>query len=352
MDWVSGRLHVNDVPRVQDVYEYSRAMGLGLTRRTIAKELRLHQAYMLNMPQQREKFRHQKHRPIITHQLGQLHADIGYFSVTRDYETPKSFRHGYLVTRDVLSRFVSVVILRYGKSADAMVRAFEELLHQHKNVHPEYNIMSVAFDRETSVLSHKVQNFFKEHHIKFHAFQMSASKAKGAESAIKQIRTVMARLEREHFPQGRWWKLLQPCVDIINARPILIDGKNTGFSPQDITLDNLEAFKKKLIKSAPSYFFSQYEIAPALVDFRYEVGDLVRPKLLATSSDVIGVKTSQVNLKTEVFEIVKKVPYVTRRMTIGKAYKCKDIKTGRVEVFDEHDVALSKLDYIRGENRK
>ena len=338
MDWVSGRLEMKDVPRLKDVCEYAQSKRFGLSKKEIARALRMHEVYRLNMPQQRRRSRSQHYRPILTNYLGQMHADLGYFSVTRDYETPKSFRHGFLVVKDILSRFIYVVILRNGKSADAMVRAFEDVLRQHAFVHPDYPISSISFDRETSVLSNKVQSFFSHHQIAFHAFQMTSSKAKVAESAIKQIRTTMARLLRNSHPHGRWWNLLQPCANILNARPIVIDGKNTGFSPRDINSGNVEKFLARVVKAAPAFHFGQFEVSPTLVKFRFPVGTKVRAKLIVTSSELIGNKRSQMNVTDQVFIIEKQIPFITRKMNLAKMYKCRDVETDQMETFDEDDL--------------
>jgi hypothetical protein len=71
------------------------------------------------------------------------------------------------------------------------------------------------------------------------------------------------------------------------------------------------------------------------------VGDIVRPKLLATSSALIGVKRSEENLKQDRFRIEELVPYVARNYSVGRAYRCVNLKTRQVEVFDEWDLALS-----------
>ena len=338
MDWVTERLRLKDVPRLHDVYQHAQSRNYGLSRKSIAKALRMHEAYKMNMPQQRMRSRSQNYRPIITNYLGQLHADLGYFSLSRDYETPKSFQHGFLVTKDILSRYINVVILRHGKSADAMVRAFEELLRQHSIVHPDYPISSISFDRETSVLSHKVQNFFSHHNIAFHAFQLTASKAKVAESSIKQIRTIMTRLLRDMYPQGRWWNLLQHCADVLNSRPIVIDGRNTGFAPRDINTENLQQFLHQVVKAAPAFHFGQFEVSPTLVEFKFEVGTKVRAKLLETSSEVIGKKRSQMNLTEQVFVIEKRWPFITRKLTLTQMYNCRDLETNQMITFDEDNL--------------
>lgn len=63
MEWVSERLRFNDVPRLADVYEHSRREGYSVSKKQIAMKLRLHEAYTMNMPQQREKSRSKKIDP-------------------------------------------------------------------------------------------------------------------------------------------------------------------------------------------------------------------------------------------------------------------------------------------------
>jgi len=340
MDWVSSRLRFNDVPRVSDVYEQARARQFTVSKRAIAQRLRLHEVYHMNMPQQRQRLRSKKYRGIITNTLGNLHCDIGKFSVVREYETPVTYRAGYLIARDVLSRFLYVVILRKEKSADALVRAFEELLAYHSRVHPGHKIKSVSFDKEPGVMSRKVQTFFAENNISFHAFQMSASKAKLAEGGIRQIRTTIARLMRQNRPKDRWWNLLQPAADMLNSQIVYVDGKSTNFAPKDININNLSEFIDTLHRLAPSYYFSQFDLAPKLVNFKYAIGMKVQPKLIITSSATVGEKRSEVNLKEDVYEIEKLVPFVTRDLTVGRAYKCMHVDTGDTEVFEEDDLAL------------
>jgi hypothetical protein len=161
MDWVSTRLDQNDIPRVTDIVDYAHSV-LGyrdLTQRQIGKRLRLHPAYLFNSTQQRQKRRSQKYRPIIINTLGSLHADIGYFPVTREYETPKSFRAGFLVAKDVLSRYTYIIVLKKSKKAESMMAAFTELMKQHEKVNGGLPIRSISFDRETSVVGNQVQQF-------------------------------------------------------------------------------------------------------------------------------------------------------------------------------------------------
>jgi hypothetical protein len=71
------------------------------------------------------------------------------------------------------------------------------------------------------------------------------------------------------------------------------------------------------------------------------VGSVVRPKLLATSSAQIGVKRSEENLTKDRFRIEQQVPYVARNYSVGRAYRCVNLRTRQIEVFDEWDLALS-----------
>ena len=311
MSWVTSRVEMHDVPRVNDIHEFARQQGYDLTKRVIAKHLRLHPLYASNMPQQRQPFRSQKYRPIIVNSLGHLHADIGKISVVREYETPISFRAGYLIAVDVLSRYTYVVILKKEKSAQALLKALKELLMQHAEAHPDYAIKSIAFDQEPGILSKAVQNYFAENHIAFHAFKYSSSKAKMAEANIRRIRTYYARIRQQQKESDRWWRIMPNMVEAINNKEI----------------------------------FSQYEISPRLVDFQFAIGMYVRPKVITTSSAVLGLKHSEKTLTDDVFKILSLEPFVTRAHTIGKGYKCVNINTGDIEIWYEDDIALASLDY-------
>ena len=341
MKWVSDRLRYNDVPRVSDAYEYSKTMQFNLSKMTIANKMRGHPHYHMNMPQQRQASRSQKYRPIQVNSLGHLHADIGKFSVVSEYETPISFRAGYLVAIDVLSRFVYVVILKKSKSADAILRALQQLMEHHKEHHPDYSIKSISFDKEPGIMSSKIQDFLKRNNISFHAFQLSSSKAKMAEATIRRIRTAYARLYQMD-KSNRWWRLMPDMVRQFNTQTIVIDGKRTDFRPVDINTGNVEQFVLQLQKKAPAYYYSQYQISPRFVDFKYVIGMYVRPKRISTSSAVLGQKHSEKTLEDDLFRIEELIPFVTRAMTIYKAYRCTHTLKGYSEIFEEDVIVPSE----------
>ena len=78
------------------------------------------------------------------------------------------------------------------------------------------------------------------------------------------------------------------------------------------------------------------------MNFKYSVGTLVRPKLLVTSSAVIGVKRSEVNLEQDAFVITEQIAYVAQNFKIGRAYCCSNLATREEEIFDEWDLAESE----------
>ena len=196
------------------------------------------------MPQQRIQGRSKVYRPIVVSELGHWHADIGFFAINQRYETPISYRAGYLVAKDVLSRQIYATPLIKSRTADSIISAFKKLFDVHSLKHPNAHILSISFDRETSVMSKKVQSFFKSLGITFHAFKMSSSKAKYAEGAIRQIREVMARLMERGIKKDRWWNLLPTVVDILNSREIVVDQKPLGYAPNQINKDNVGLFLK------------------------------------------------------------------------------------------------------------
>jgi hypothetical protein len=137
----------------------------------------------MNSSQAREPKRSNKHRPIIVNNLGALHCDIGFFPVTRDYETTVTYRSGFLVAKDVLSRMVYISILRGSRTAKDMIWAFRDIMRQFEQQNGGQKVQSISFDKERSVMGKEVQNFFKENNISFFAFSMTASKSKMAEGA-------------------------------------------------------------------------------------------------------------------------------------------------------------------------
>ena len=160
MNWVTDQFKKYDPPRFTDVFDYAyRVQGFTkLTRGAIRKALRLHPGYAVNARQSRRPLRSGKHRPVLVNNLGHLHADIGFFSVTREYETPVSFRSGYLVAKDILSRFTYVSILYKNKSTDSIKKAFDDIFAQFRKQNDGLKVVSVSFDKEPAVMSKIMQN--------------------------------------------------------------------------------------------------------------------------------------------------------------------------------------------------
>jgi len=114
------------------------------------------------------------------------------------------------------------------------------------------------------------------------------------------VRTTIRRLRDSGFHnKERWWHLLQSAVDSLNAREIRIKGKGIGFAPRDVNHSNVDEVLGRLQKRDPSYFYTQFQIAPQLANFKFQLHDVVRPKLIVTSSEVIGVKRSERSLEGE-----------------------------------------------------
>jgi hypothetical protein len=341
--WLTERVRYNDVPRMSDVMGHVKSEGWGLKKKGVREVLLEHPYFKMNVRQQRGAGRSRMYRPVIVSELGHWHADIGYFATNKRYEMPVRYRAGYLVAKDVLSRYVYAVPLIKDKSAESMMRALGQLLEAHRQHLPDVRVKSIAFDRETSMLSRKVQEYLSSENIRFHTFDMSSSKAKFAEGAIRLIREKVAVLMRRQNAKDRWWDLLPVVVENLNSQQIVVDGKKIGnFTPGTVRSDTVSAFVKLLHRKVPAYYYGQFDIAPSLVDFKYQVGTLVRAKLIATSSEVVGNKRSETNLTRQVFVIEEKVPYVTRNMKVGVAYKCREMDNPEhVEVFQEDEIALT-----------
>lgn len=352
-EWLSERLRFNDVPRMTEIESYVESSKLDLKKRDIRRVLLHHPNYKMNLRQQRLAGRSRMYRPVIVGSLGHWHADIGYFAANKRYATPVTYRAGFLIAKDVLSRYVYAVPLLKTKSAESMVQAFGMLFEKHRKRLPDVPIKSIAFDKETSVLSNKVQSFLAKENVTFHAFEMSSSKAKFAEGAIRLVREKMAVLMRRNDPKDRWWNLLDAVTDNLNRQQIVVDGKKIGnYAPRDVNSNTVRDFVAMLHQKVPSYYYGQFDLAPSLVDFKYKTGTLVRAKLIATSSEVVGTKRSETNLTGEVFVIEEVVPYVTRNMKVGRAYKCRDVRTmEKVEIFQEDEIVPTSRDGDAEEER-
>lgn len=256
-----------------------------------------------------------------------------------------------MVAVDVVSRYVYLVCLKKTKAKEAMVEVFRTLLAVHRAAGHRHPIVSISFDRETSVMSKLVQSYLAGKGISFTSFKMSKSKAKHAEGCIKRVREVMARLQRHYGPKRKWWTLLGEVAAVLNNRTIVIEGKRLegGYTPATVTVDNLPDFLAQVYKGDPSAYAAQFNVDPESVVFAYPVGLYVRAKLIVTSSAVIGNKHAETNLTDQVFRIIEQKPFVTKRLSVGKGYRCLNLRTGEVEFFSENDIVPTDPDIVTGD---
>jgi len=361
MSWVTRQIQVGYVPKFSEVNDYAnRVLKFNqLKRPSIVKELRLHKAYLMNSSQARKKFKGSKHRPIVVNNLGHLHGDIGFYSITSKYPTPLEKRAGFLVCKDILSRFTYFSVLKRNRTADSMINALRDIFNQFRQQNPGLKVLSLGFDQERSIMSHKVQAYLKKKNIAFHPFSNTSSKSKFAENVISLIRTTNARLEGniskyEGVKEGeeRWWKLIVPTIlKTLNNRPIEINNKFLTFSngtfdhpyytPADVNSNNLKNFLLQIKKANAAYYFAQFHLSTRGVKFKFQIGDYVRPKLIIISSQVIGNKRSEKSLSDEVFVVLKQNLYLSKSRTIERFYLVKSLDTGKKEEYSEDEIALT-----------
>lgn len=342
--WLRQQLQEKSVPRLADVWQYAQNnVRPKLTKKQVSTLLRLHKDYLQVMHQQRAVSRSRKYRPIITNALGYMHGDIGFFSVNDRYPTPPTFRAGYLVLVDILSRRVYLEVLKKRRNADAVIKALEKILDRVK----DYPIKGISFDLEPSIISKKVQSFLAKNHIKFTPFKFSNTKAKFAENAINRVRKRIEVLEKhalEKTPKEKqtWWKLLRDVEKMLNNKPIMIENALLPFTPAGINPSNVENFIASVQLRSPAQYFGQFNIDPRLVQFKFKIGDYVKAKTIVTSASVLGDKRSTHQLTKETFIIVHIKPYYTKNQTLGIAYLCKDIEADSANIyeFNEEDLAI------------
>lgn len=337
--WLDKQLTLGSAPRTQDIIEHSLRSQLGLSRGEIRRMVRLDPSYVDNSHQQRDPLSSRKERPILTNTLGMLHCDLAFFPVVREYKTPKTFRHGFLVAKDILSRYTYIDLLKASKTAKTLVKSLKRIFHHHDKVHPDYPVLSLAWDKEPGMRSEEMRVFLKERHIKRVFFQESRSKSKMAENCIRLIRTKAARLMKK-LPKRMWWRILPRIMQDLNEEEIVVGGKRTGYSPRDIDTTNVRDFIRKLQKAVPAYYFSQFKTVPSFVKFRFNLGDIVRAKSVLASSQVLGTKRSQLNLQPQTYEIVLREPFTTKDLHNRPLYRCRNTHSGDIEIFSEQDIAL------------
>jgi hypothetical protein len=350
--WVTEQVERNNPPRFSDAVDYAyRVLGLtSLPKSAIVRAMRLHPAYLMNAPQRLKNKRWNKNRPIIVKNLGNLHGDIGFFPVTRDYETPKRFRTGFLVCKDILSRYTYISVLDTTRDASSMIKALAHIFAQFKKQNPTLQVRSLAFDKEKSIMGNKVQSFLAEQNVSFYFFQNTRSKSKMAEGEIRIIRNQIRKLR--YNKEQRWWRLIDSAVASLNQQPIRLNNQyikmknGTYYTPSSVGEHNVQDFLSKIEKAVPAYYFNQFMVDPSLVKYKFQVGTLVRQKLLASSSAAIGEKRSDISLGKIVFEIVKLSAYVSKALTIEPLYIVVNINdSSDKEFFDEDEIAETTVSH-------
>lgn len=340
-----------EVPRLIDAVKFAQTLRPRLTRKQVSAILRTNINFHQVMSQSHittlasgtgSNLKTGNYRPIITNSLGNFHGDIGFFSINEHYPTPITYRSGYLVLVDVLSHLVYLEVLKKSKSADAVVAALENIFQRHSSKH-DYPIISLGFDQERAIISRKVKSFLRQKNVVLKLFSFTSSKAKFAENTIERVRKIVDVLEKQNSYTKPWWKLLPDIEGMLNYRPIIIQHRVLSFTPAQITEKNLHKFIEELHAASPAFFFGQFNIDPALINFQFKMGDWVKAKTIVTSSAVIGEKRSTHHLTDETFVVVMRQAYIRRNLTIGKQYMVKEIHNddqNLLHSFNEEDLSL------------
>jgi hypothetical protein len=169
-----------------------------------------------------------------------------------------------------------------------------------------------------------------------------------AEGEIRIIRNQIRKLR--YNKEQRWWRIIDKAVYALNQQPIRLNSKyikmknGSYYTPSNVNENNVQDFMSKIEKAVPAYYFNQFMVNTDLVKFKFKVGTLIRQKLIASSSAVIGEKKSDIALGETVFEIKKLMAYVSKALTIEPLYIVENINNPEdKEAFDEDEIAETIL---------
>ncbi len=326
-----------------DIHNYVKENQFkGLTNKALVSRLILQEpVYHGNVHQQRHPLRTKKDRPTLASTLGNYQCDIGFFSIEREFETPKMFQYGFLIAKDSLSRYTFFILMRGPRSKENLVKVFQRLITKHNKAHT-YPIISISFDLERAVISKTFQSFLESKDIAFRTFSNSRSKAFFAENGIKLLRVDMDRYLTA-YPNQRWWKILETEMETnFNSKEIFISNKPTGYKPKDINMSNVDLFIQKVQEIVPAARFGLHTISNKYTLFKYEIGSRVQPKLVVVDSSVLGEKRSRKTLSDQVFIIDMQVSVLHKDLVVRPGYLCKNERnTNQEELFDEQDIVLA-----------
>ena len=342
-EWVDGQLKIGNVLRLSDIYTYAKKIwpNLEKSKKLIRQMMIDHPSFQMSIPQQRPPHFGRKRRVISTLNLGMFHGDIGYFSVHDKYPTPPTYRSGFLVLIDVLSRLVYIEILPGNKIAATINKLLAKIIERHKANH-DYPIRCISFDKERSVISRDVQAFLKDQNIDFRAFQYSSSKSKMAENTIGRIRVAVRALEIFYQYKIPWWRLLDQVENTFNHSPIIFHGKQlVNFTPASVTEKNKHQLLEAMRKISPAQHYSLFKINSKFVNFKFKINDKVKVKTVIISSSVLGPKKKVNQLSEDTFKIIEREAYFRLDLSVGNIYTCVLVFEDNLKnthVFDEEEL--------------
>lgn len=259
------------------------------------------------------------YRPITVSNLGQLQCDIMFFS--RKYgPKPKSY-FGICVVIDILSRRVYLNILKNNKTATSLIRSLKSIYKRYKK-DTRCPIISLSMDNEGATRSYIFKKFIETEQIDFVTFTLSKNKASLVENVIGRIRKLYQQMYAAKFGKiAPLWQCLRELENGINNRKIILDGKNTDWTPASINKSNVQEYITYVNSKIPAKFFANYTVDSDLYKkYKFNIGDRVRIILKAIKNTGPSFKSTQQSLTNMIFIVKRRLLYVAANMTLQIGY--------------------------------
>jgi hypothetical protein len=217
---------------IAPLYRYVKARNGAIRRQDVVEFLQRRRSYTIHKPVRR-KFR--RLATIASGLHSQWEVDLADFQqIKNDGNDGFAF---LLVCKDVLSRQIFVEPIKSKRAIDVK-RGFEAVF-QRAGQRP----WSIRSDLGNEFCSREMQEFFRTKDIlKFNAYTSPWMHCAHAENAIKLIKTRLWR----YFSEKRTLRYIDVIQDIV-AGLNRSHNRTIGMAPADVTLQNAEAVRKKLI---------------------------------------------------------------------------------------------------------
>ena len=300
---------INDLKSGKGIYTPSLldyAKKNNISENLVREALKENMAYMTNLSYTDKLNPRRNYMPRRVYSLGHIQYDLAFFPKP----TPKKII-GFFLFVDILSQKVYTTLLLNSKSARNCLISFKKFIKQYNNDYNR-NPSSLASDREPSLLSNIVRNYFSHKKVELLYFTNSKNHAFYAENKILAIKKLYGQLYNYNSAQKPMYKILDSLTQTLNNRRLSVNNKYTNFTPNKITYKNINRWLSFLNTHDYIRQFDTYMFRPDVYRFKFNKNDYVKIKSRALTEGPKSNKRSFSTLSQKIFIIKSKFLFLSR----------------------------------------